>query len=63
MPQRQNPHKNGLHRSLCLQDKRKAETMKQKKAHVTFDTAATTKVVFGLFSLFAMTSNLTMPKH
>eukprot|EP00957_Ditylum_brightwellii_P178345 13583092-Ditylum_brightwellii.AAC.1 len=63
MPQRQNPHENGLHRSLRLQEKRKAETMKQRKAHVTFGTAATMKVVFDLFSLVAMTSNLTMPKH
>eukprot|EP00957_Ditylum_brightwellii_P147243 11212048-Ditylum_brightwellii.AAC.1 len=37
--------------------------MKKKKAHVTFGTAATTKVAFDLFSLVAMTSNLTMPKH
>eukprot|EP00957_Ditylum_brightwellii_P179587 13680453-Ditylum_brightwellii.AAC.1 len=63
MPQRQNPHENGLHRSLHLQEKCKAETMKQRKAHVTFGTAATTKVVFDLFLLVAMTSNLTMPKH
>eukprot|EP00957_Ditylum_brightwellii_P118037 9002164-Ditylum_brightwellii.AAC.1 len=63
MPQRQNPHENGLCRSLHLQEKREAETMKQKKAHVTFGTAATTKVVFDMFSLVAITSNLTMPKH
>eukprot|EP00957_Ditylum_brightwellii_P071322 5421931-Ditylum_brightwellii.AAC.1 len=63
MLQRQNPHESGLHRSLRFQEKREAETMKQKKAHVTFGTAATTKVVFGLFSLVAMASNFTMPKH
>eukprot|EP00957_Ditylum_brightwellii_P047113 3577624-Ditylum_brightwellii.AAC.1 len=63
MPQRQNPHENGLRRSLRLQEKCEAETMKQKKAHATFDTAATMKVVFNLFSLVAMTSNLTVTKH
>ena len=63
MPQRQNPRENGLRRSPRLQEKRTSEEMKKRKAHVTFGTAATTKVVFGLFSLFAMTSNLTMPKH
>lgn len=63
MPQRQNPHENGLRRSPRLQEKRKVEEAKKRKAHVTFGTAATTKVVFGLFSLFAMASNLTMPKH
>eukprot|EP00957_Ditylum_brightwellii_P107263 8184545-Ditylum_brightwellii.AAC.1 len=63
MPQKQNPHENGLRRSLRLQEKREAETTKRKKAHVIFGTAATTKVVFGLFLLVAMTSNLTMPKH
>jgi hypothetical protein len=67
MPTRQNPRENGLRRSprLLEQEKRKREEAhpKKVKAHVTFGTAAATKVVFGLFSLFAMTSNLTMPKH
>ena len=67
MPQRQNPRENGLRRSprLLEQEKRKREEAhpKKRKAHVTFGTAAATKVVFGLFSLFAMASNLTMPKH
>eukprot|EP00957_Ditylum_brightwellii_P149526 11387041-Ditylum_brightwellii.AAC.1 len=38
MLQRQNPHENGLRRSLHLQEKREAETTKQKKAHATFGT-------------------------
>ena len=63
MPHKQNPYENGLRRSQRLQEKRQAETTRKRKAHVTFGTAATTKVAFGLFSLFAMTSNLTMPKH
>ncbi|KAL7524874.1 hypothetical protein ACHAXR_002639, partial [Thalassiosira sp. AJA248-18] len=67
MPTRQNPRENGLRRSprLLELEKRKREEAhpKKVKAHVTFGTAAATKVVFGLFSLFAMTSNLTLPKH
>ena len=63
IPNRQNPYENGLRRSQRLQEKRQAETTSKRKAHVTFGTAAATKVAFGLFSLFAMTSNLTMPKH
>ena len=63
MPQRQNPHENGLRRSPRLQEKRKTDEMRRKKAHVTFGTAATSKVTFVLFSLVAMTSNLTMPQH
>ena len=44
-------------------EKRGKDEAQKSKAHVTFGTAATTKVVFGLFSLFAMASNLTMPSH
>ena len=33
MPQRQNPHENGLRRSPHLQEKRKADEMKQKKGN------------------------------
>ena len=63
MPQRQNPRDNGLRRSLRIQEKRKSDERKQKKAHVTFGTAATMKVVLGVFLLFAITSNLIMPQH
>ena len=63
MPQRQNPRENGLRRSPRLIEKRGRESAMKKKAHVTFGTAAATKVVFGLYSMFAMASNLTMPHH
>ena len=62
MPQRQNPHENGLRRSLRLQEKLKL-SLKQKKAHIAFGTAVTTKVIFGIFSLFVMTTKLTMPQQ
>eukprot|EP00957_Ditylum_brightwellii_P130731 9973939-Ditylum_brightwellii.AAC.1 len=63
MPQRQNSHENDLCRSLRLQEKYEAETIKQREAHVTFGTATTMKVVFDLFLLVAMTSNLMNQFH
>ena len=62
-PKRMNPHENGLRRSPRLKEQREKEAAKKRKAHVTFGTAATTKVMVVLFSLFAFASNFTMPKH
>ena len=39
------------------------EESKKLKAHVTFGTAAATKVVFGLFLLIALARNIKMPEH
>ena len=39
------------------------EESKKCKAHVTFGTAAATKVIFGLFLLIELASNITMPEH
>ena len=63
MPTRLNPHENGLRRSTCLRELRKKEELKNRKAHTTYGTAAETKVAFGVFSLFALASSITMPEH
>ena len=63
MPVRLNPHENGLRRSPRLIEKREKEEKLKRKAHATFGTVAATKLAFGVFSLFALTSNFTMPKH
>ena len=63
MPVILNPHENGLHRSPRLIEKREKEEKLKRKAHATFGTAAATKLAYGIFSLFALASNFTMPKH
>ncbi len=62
MPHKQNPSENGLCRSPCLKELREKEDAKNRKAHVPFGKAAATKIVFGLFLLFALASNLTIQK-
>ena len=63
MPTRMNPHENGLRRSPLLREQRDMEESQNQKAHVTFGTAAATKVVFGMFLLIALASNITMPEQ
>ena len=63
MPTRLNIHENGLRRSPRLCEQQDMEETKKRKAHVTFGTAAATKVVFGMFSLIALARNITMPEH
>ena len=64
-PERMNPHKNGLRRSLRLREQRDKvkETSKKRKAHVSFGTAAATKLGFGLFSLIALATNIVVHQH
>ena len=60
-----NPHENGIRWSPRLreqQDKDK-ETPQKRKAHVSFGTAAATKLGFGLFSLIALATNVVVPQH
>ena len=63
MPLRNNPHDNGLRRPPHLQEQTEKEDAKKHKSHVNFVTAASTKVRFYLFSLFAFAYNITMPKQ
>ena len=63
MPTWLNPHENGLCLAPRLREQWDMEESKKRKAHVTFSAAAATKVVFGLFSLIALASNITMPEH
>ena len=62
-PKRMNPRENGLRRSPRLKEQREKAEANKRKAHVTFGTAAATKIVFGLLAMFALTSNFTMPNH
>ena len=63
MSTRLDPHENGLHRSPRLCEKLNMEEWKKCKAHVNFGTVAATKVVFGLFLLISLASNITMQEH
>ena len=63
MPKRLNPHENGLRWSAHLQELRENEELQNCKAHTTYATAEATRVDFGVFSLFALASNIKMPKH
>ena len=63
IPKWLNPHENGLRRSLRLREQQDMEESKKRKYHVTFGTAAATKLVFGLLLLIALASNITMPDH
>ena len=58
-----NPHENGIHQYPRLRKQQETEESNNHKAHVNFGTAAATKVSFSLFSLIALASNLTIPKH
>ena len=58
-----NHRDNGMSWSLCMCEQRENEESQKRKSHVTFGTAAATKVVFGMFSLIALVSNITIPKH
>ena len=60
-----NLHDNGLRRSLRLRKQREKEkeTLQNRKAHVSFGTAAATKLGFGLFSLIALATNVVVPQH
>ena len=60
-----NLHENGLCRSLrlCEQRDKVKETSKKRKAHVSFGTAAATKLGFGLFSLIALATNVVVHQH
>ena len=60
---RLNPHENGLRRYARLRESREKEELKKRKAHTKYGTVAATKVAFGVFSLFALASRITMPKH
>ena len=64
MPKRLNPYENGLRRSPRIRElQQKEEAARKRKAHVTFGTSAATRLIFGLYSLIALTSNITMPKY
>ena len=60
-----NPHENGLRWSLSLREQRETdkETSQKRKSHVSFGTAAATKLGFGLFSLIALATNIVVPQH
>ena len=60
-----NPHENGLHRSprLCKQQEKDKGTSQKRKSHVSFGTAAATKLGFGLFSIIALATNVVVPQH
>ena len=63
MPERLNPHENGMHRSPRLREQRENEDSQKLKAHTTFGTSAVTKVALGLFFLVALATNIKMPEH
>ena len=48
---------------ICVYNGKINNLQKQFKDHVTFGTEEATKVVFGMFSLIALVSNITIPKH
>ena len=51
--------------SLCLreQQEKEKETLQKLKAHVSFGTAAATKLGSGMFSLIALATNVVVPQH
>ena len=63
MPTRLNSHKNGLRQSPRFHEQQDMEESKKRKVHVTFVAAAATKILFRMFSLIALASNITMPEH
>ena len=64
-PEIMNPHDNGLRRSPRLREQREKdkEASQKRKAHVSFGTAAATKLVFGLFLLIALATNVVVPQN
>ena len=65
MPARLNPYENGLHCSPRLRNQREMEESRKRDASQakTTGTSAATKVAFGLFSMFALSTNTRMPNH
>ena len=59
------PHENGLRRSprLRKQQEKDKESPQKRKAHVSFGTAAATKIGFGLFLLISLATNVVVPQH
>ena len=58
-----NTHDNGLCKSARSIESREKEEIQKRKAHTTYETAAATKVAFGVFSLFALSSSVKIPKN
>ena len=63
MPKRLNHRENSLRQSARLHKSWEKEELQNRKAHTTYGTAEETKLDFGVFSLFALESSVTMPKH
>jgi len=61
MPKRINLNESGLRRSERIRNVREDAAAKGRKAHAIY--GATTKVLFSLLTLFALTSEFTMPCH
>ena len=64
-PESMDPPENGLAGSPRLREQREKdkETLQKRKAHVSFGTAAATKLVFGMFLLIALATNAVVPQH
>ena len=60
-----NPHENGLHQSPRLREQREKDKEKpqKRKTHISFGTAAATKLGFDMFSLIALATNVVVPQH
>ena len=60
-----NSHDNGLYRSPRLRKQREKdkEESQKRKDHVSFGTAAATKIGFGLFSLISLSTNVVVSQH
>ena len=58
-----NYHDNGLRRSARSRKSGVKEELKNRKSRTIYSTATATKVAFGVFSLFALASSVTIPKH
>ena len=63
MPKRLNPRENGMRRSARLRESQEKEELKNRKEHTTYGTKISTKLAFSVFSLFALSISVTMPKH
>ena len=60
---RLNPQENVLRRPRICMNNRITKDSQKRKSHVTFGTVKDTKVVFVLFSLILLVTNITIPKH
>ena len=47
---------------ICV-DNVKTKNFEKRKSHITFGTAEATKLVFGMFLLIALDTNITIPKY